>query len=155
MYTSILNGLLIGFLVPLTPWFFFRDLPLPNFFDAEAEADERARREEAAQRAEEDRQAAIHAAAMGLPLDAAAQASRAGTTTSTPEAANIGLTTSNSPVEAAPSGSGLEPSARVSASPLVGGELVPSVVFSNRTQIGVVLGTIINLLFGALRFLSS
>lgn len=38
MYTSILHGLLTGFLFPLIPLFFFRELPLPNFFDAEAEA---------------------------------------------------------------------------------------------------------------------
>ena len=38
MYTSILHGLLTGFLFPLYPWFFFRDQPLPNFFDADAEA---------------------------------------------------------------------------------------------------------------------
>ncbi len=38
LYTSILQGLLTGFLVPLTPWFFFREIPLPNFFDADAEA---------------------------------------------------------------------------------------------------------------------
>ena len=38
MYTSILHGLLTGFLFPLTPWFFFRELPLPNFFDADSEA---------------------------------------------------------------------------------------------------------------------
>lgn len=38
MYTSILHGLLTGFLLPLTPWFFFREPPLPNFFDADAEA---------------------------------------------------------------------------------------------------------------------
>lgn len=40
MYTSILHGLLAGFLFPLIPWLFFREAPLPNFFDAEAEADE-------------------------------------------------------------------------------------------------------------------
>jgi hypothetical protein len=38
MYTSILHGLLTGFLFPLIPIFWFRELPLPNFFDAEAEA---------------------------------------------------------------------------------------------------------------------
>ena len=38
MYSSILYGLLTGFLFPLLPWFFFRELPLPNFFDADAEA---------------------------------------------------------------------------------------------------------------------
>jgi hypothetical protein len=37
MYTSILHGLLTGFLFPLMPMFWFRELPLPNFFDAEAE----------------------------------------------------------------------------------------------------------------------
>lgn len=35
---SILHGLLVGFLFPLMGWFFIRELPLPNFFDAEAEA---------------------------------------------------------------------------------------------------------------------
>lgn len=39
MFTSILHGLLTGFLFPITPWFFFREAPLPNFFDADAEAD--------------------------------------------------------------------------------------------------------------------
>ena len=38
MYTSIFHGLLTGFLFPLMPWFFFRETPLPNFFDADAEA---------------------------------------------------------------------------------------------------------------------
>lgn len=34
---SILHGLLVGFLFPLMGWFFIRE-SLPNFFDAEAEA---------------------------------------------------------------------------------------------------------------------
>lgn len=38
MFTSILHGLLAGFLFPIMPWFFVRDMPLPNFFDADAEA---------------------------------------------------------------------------------------------------------------------
>ena len=38
MFTSILHGLLTGFLFPIIPWFFFREPPLPNFFDADAEA---------------------------------------------------------------------------------------------------------------------
>nr|XP_019045443.1 hypothetical protein I302_05833 [Kwoniella bestiolae CBS 10118]OCF24373.1 hypothetical protein I302_05833 [Kwoniella bestiolae CBS 10118] len=38
LYTSILHGLLTGFLFPILPWFFFREPPLPNFFDADAEA---------------------------------------------------------------------------------------------------------------------
>lgn len=38
MFTSILHGLLTGFLFPIMPWFFFRDMPLPNFFDADAAA---------------------------------------------------------------------------------------------------------------------
>lgn len=33
LYSSILHGILIGFLLPLLPWFFFRELPTPNFFD--------------------------------------------------------------------------------------------------------------------------
>ena len=37
-YTSILNGLLTGFLYPLLPFFFLHEPPLPNFFDADAEA---------------------------------------------------------------------------------------------------------------------
>jgi hypothetical protein len=38
MFSSILHGLLTGFLFPMIPWFFFQDLPLPNFFDAEEPA---------------------------------------------------------------------------------------------------------------------
>ena len=38
MYTSILHGALTGFLYPIMPFFFFREPPLPNFFDADAEA---------------------------------------------------------------------------------------------------------------------
>lgn len=38
MYSSIMNGLLTGFFYPILPVFFFREVPLPNFFDAEAEA---------------------------------------------------------------------------------------------------------------------
>lgn len=37
-YSSILQGLLTGFLYPLLPILFFREMPLPNFFEAEAEA---------------------------------------------------------------------------------------------------------------------
>lgn len=35
---AILHGLLTGFLFPILPLFFFRETPMPNFFDAEAEA---------------------------------------------------------------------------------------------------------------------
>lgn len=38
MFMAILHGLLTGFLFPILPFFFFREMPLPNFFDAEAEA---------------------------------------------------------------------------------------------------------------------
>lgn len=73
MYTSILHGLLTGYLFPLTSLFFFRELPLPNFFDADAEA------------AQSD----------------------------------------ETPV-----------SERVSSSPGLGGEFIPSVVFGKRMQVG-------------------
>jgi len=33
IYTSILTGLLVGFLYPILPWFFFREIPAPNFFE--------------------------------------------------------------------------------------------------------------------------
>lgn len=67
MYTSILHGLLAGFLFSMLPWFFFEDPPLPNFFDAEAEADEAARRESLAAEA---RERAAHAAVVGGPVEA-------------------------------------------------------------------------------------
>jgi hypothetical protein len=35
MFTSILHGLLTGFLFPIQPWLYLRELPLPNFFDDE------------------------------------------------------------------------------------------------------------------------
>lgn len=115
MFASILHGFLIGFLWPLLPWFFFKDQPLPNFFDAEAEADQRARREEAALRAEEERRAAIHATAMGLVPPPAV-----------PDVP---------PVE--DDGETVSVSARVSNSPLVGGEVVSSVAFGKRTQVSL------------------
>lgn len=113
MFASILHGFLIGFLFPLLPWFFFKDQPLPNFFDAEAEADQRARREEAAVRAEEERRAAIHATAMGLAPPPVV-----------PDAP---------PIEGSEETASV--SARVSNSPLVGGEVVSSVAFGKRTQV--------------------
>ncbi|GMK55149.1 hypothetical protein CspeluHIS016_0202050 [Cutaneotrichosporon spelunceum] len=131
MYTAILHGLLTGFLYALMAWFFFRDEPLPNFFDAEAEADKIAARAEAEARAEDERRAAAHAAAMGhsdIPL---------------PSPPHV------------PSPVGESVSTRVSSSPLVGGEPVASVVFSKRMRIGIYLGTLINVVFGALRFLSA
>lgn len=115
MFASILHGFLIGFLWPLLPWFFFKDQPLPNFFDAEAEADQRARREEAALRAEEERRAAFHATAMGLVPPPAVPA--------VPPVEDDGETVSVS--------------ARVSNSPLVGGEVVSSVAFGKRTQVSL------------------
>lgn len=38
MYSDIMYGLLTGFLWPILPILLFRDPPLPNFFDADAEA---------------------------------------------------------------------------------------------------------------------
>lgn len=38
MYSNIMHGLLTGFLWPVIPILLFRDPPLPNFFDADAEA---------------------------------------------------------------------------------------------------------------------
>ena len=38
LYTSTMKGLLAGFLFPMTPMFWFRELPIPNLFDAEYEA---------------------------------------------------------------------------------------------------------------------
>ncbi|BEI89271.1 uncharacterized protein CcaverHIS019_0206330 [Cutaneotrichosporon cavernicola] len=133
MYTAILHGLLAGFLYPLTPWFFFREEPLPNFFDAEAEADQLARRAESAARAEDERRAAAHAAAMR---------------------GHAGSDSLEVPHASSPAPSRESGSMRVSSSPLVGGELVGSVVFSKRMRIGIYLGTMINVVFGALRFLS-
>ncbi|CAK9784614.1 hypothetical protein CC85DRAFT_270087 [Cutaneotrichosporon oleaginosum] len=135
MYTAILHGLLTGFLFPLTPWFFFREEPLPNFFDAEAEADQLARRAEAAARLEDERRAAAHTAAIR---------GHGATGSETLEVPGV--------VSPVPSRESV--SMRVSSSPLVGGELVGSVVFSKRMRIGIYLGTLINVVFGALRFLA-
>lgn len=127
MYTSILHGLLTGFLFSLTPWFFFREEPLPNFFDAEAEADQLARRAEAAARAEDELRAAAHAAAM-RPGHAH---TTSGDTLEVPGA--------SSPTSPSPAPSRESVSTRVSSSPLVGGELVGSVVFSKRMRVGLCL----------------
>ncbi|TXT16003.1 hypothetical protein VHUM_00506 [Vanrija humicola] len=136
MYTSILHGLLIGFLLPLTPWFFFRDPPLPNFFDAEAEATDLRRREEEAQRAEDERRARVHAIAMGLavPRDESARASADTTGNASPRTPSLlEAIAPAQPPSTAPTDT---VSARVSSSPLVGGEVVSSVVFGKRMQVG-------------------
>ncbi|WOO76827.1 DSC E3 ubiquitin ligase complex subunit 3 [Vanrija pseudolonga] len=152
MYTSILHGLLIGFLVPLTPWFFFRDPPLPNFFDAEAEATDLRRREEEAQRAEDERRARVHAVAMGLavPRDDSARPSTDTTGNASPSTPS--LLEAIAPTQQPSTSTTDTVSARVSSSPLVGAEVVSSVVFGKRMQIGVILGTIINVLTGVARF---
>jgi hypothetical protein len=87
---------------------------------------------------------------MGIPLDAAGQASRNGTTiprsrsgAATTDGRNDGATpASPAPDLLAPPAAGSAPgsrttetSSRVSASPLVGAERVPSAVFSSRTQV--------------------
>lgn len=179
MYTSILHGLLIGFLIPLAPWFFFRDGPLPNFFDAEAEAEEVAQRADEAARVEEERVAAAHAAAMMVNApagDGAAGGGGSGSEGGAGDGASAVAAAAASddplapqpPRTSTPSSAVLETlapppptngagtvSSRVSSSPLVGSEALPSVVFGTRMQVGVVLGTAINIVFGALRFLNS
>ncbi|KAL1413144.1 hypothetical protein Q8F55_000893 [Vanrija albida] len=148
MYTSILHGLLIGFLIPLTPWFFFRDPPLPNFFDAEAEATDLRRREEEAQRAEDERRARVHAVAMGL----AVPRDEGDNTPGDASPRSPSLLDAIAPAPAPSTAATDTVSARVSSSPLVGGEVVSSVVFGKRMQIGVILGTIINVMTGVARF---
>ncbi|WVQ73383.1 hypothetical protein IAR50_002954 [Cryptococcus sp. DSM 104548] len=136
LYTAILHGLLFGFLFPLLSWFFLREGPLPNFFDADAEAIAEFRRraewdgtEENGDNAEED----------------GGRTGEAGTSTTA---------TAAEEVVAAQVNEMRQISARVAANFSVGGLSVPTHVFGKRMKMGIVIGTLLNFAFGALRMLN-
>ncbi|KAJ9092928.1 hypothetical protein QFC21_006640 [Naganishia friedmannii] len=120
LYSSILHGLLIGFLYPLIPWFFFRDLPSPNFFDplespdAPAPTQSRHGQQQHANRPEPP---ALHPP----PAD-------------------------DSTVTAATSVFGLRG--------MPGGDWRTGVVFGQRTQMAILIGTVLNVGFAGMRFLA-
>ncbi|WVQ85033.1 hypothetical protein IAT38_007197 [Cryptococcus sp. DSM 104549] len=166
LYTSILQGLLTGFLFPLMAWFFFRELPLPNFFDADAEAE-----------AEFARWAGVPLPGAGTgtgagggsgsgPGSGAGGPSQAGSSQADDPNSNSSNTDPNSNLQpntsttTASTSADTDPdparraSARVAANLAVGGMSVPSQVFGKRMQMGILLGTILNLAFGALRMIN-
>ncbi|KAL7420772.1 hypothetical protein Q5752_004724 [Cryptotrichosporon argae] len=138
MYTSILHGLLVGFLLPLTPWFFFREPPLPNFFDAEADADARA--------VQGARARVLAAGAAGV-----SPAQSQGDTTAPDAGAH-----EQDPAQPPAQSRSFFPGPVASAAGLAAltGDQVASVVFGKRMQMGILLGTLLNFAFGALRLLN-
>ncbi|ODO00212.1 hypothetical protein I350_06838 [Cryptococcus amylolentus CBS 6273] len=136
LYTAILHGLLFGFLFPLLSWFFLREGPLPNFFDADAEAIAEFRRRAESGHAE---------GASNAEEDGSGPTGEAGT---------IAPATAAEEVVAAQVNEMRQISARVAANFSVGGLSVPTHVFGQRMKMGIVIGTLLNFAFGALRMLN-
>ncbi|WVF69009.1 hypothetical protein IAT40_003783 [Kwoniella sp. CBS 6097] len=163
LYTSILYGLLTGFLFPLIPWFFFREAPLPNFFDSDAEAISFAMSQSQSQ-----------------PNSSSAGAGRSTSTsvtavTVTPAAGGSSAATTTSPnpttTPAQPETIGSRMASNFGVSVVVGGggggggdpdslsgnggvDTVSAQVYGKRMQMGILLGTLLNVGFGALRLLN-
>ncbi|WVR06491.1 hypothetical protein IAU60_003522 [Kwoniella sp. DSM 27419] len=159
LYTSILHGLLTGFMFPLIPWFFLRELPLPNFFDAEAEA----ARVEATQSASLSRpatsgdrpveQAAAETTDSDLGTDQPSQPSTLPTQAAPAQEQTRAQPTSASDViSRRVAVFGMGPLAQ--GTPGLGSAPVSSEVYGKRMQMGILLGTLLNLAFGALRLLN-
>ncbi|WRT67947.1 uncharacterized protein IL334_004921 [Kwoniella shivajii] len=152
MYTSILHGLLTGFLFPILPWFFFREPPLPNFFDSEYQAIEFVR----------SRSISISPStyASASTLNANGSGARGSSTSGPNQGVEIDRPTSPIPPSTATTTTNTTPAVStqdrlVRAGGIVGlGEVVASQVFGKRMQMGILLGTILNIAFGALRFLN-
>ncbi|WWD18638.1 hypothetical protein CI109_103091 [Kwoniella shandongensis] len=142
LYTSILHGLLTGFLFPLIPWFFFRELPLPNFFDADAEAAAQAQSHSNTSVATTRRASNGH----GASASASASAGNGGGGGGIPDSAVIGDTEEMVTARRI--------AARWNLGAGVGGEPVQSQVFGKRMQMGILLGTILNIAFGVLRLMN-
>ncbi|KAJ9117617.1 hypothetical protein QFC22_004467 [Naganishia vaughanmartiniae] len=119
LYSSILHGLLIGFLYPLIPWFFFRDLPSPNFFDPLEPPD--------APAPPQHRHAGNH---INVPEPAAPHPPSADDSTATAATSVFGLRG------------------------LPGGDWRTGVVFGQRTQMAILIGTVLNVGFAGMRFLA-
>ncbi|OCF35126.1 hypothetical protein I316_03167 [Kwoniella heveanensis BCC8398] len=170
LYTSILYGLLTGFLFPLIPWFFFRETPLPNFFDSDAEAIafaiSRSESHSEAGAASAERRATFFSS--GNPASAAADG---GTLISAGASSVTALsTTTPTPQTAQPSGTiGVRMASNFGVSVVVGGgdgdnagivngnggvDTVTAQVYGKRMQMGILLGTLLNVGFGALRLLN-
>ncbi|WWC70910.1 uncharacterized protein I206_104862 [Kwoniella pini CBS 10737] len=148
LYTSILHGLLTGFLFPIIPWFFFREPPLPNFFDSEAEALIISRRTTNTSGEGSDANANLNESTRNEM--STTPTSPPSTTTTTNTNTNINTNTnSNSNLNSAQ-----ERFIRAGGIGIGLGEIVASQVFGKRMQMGILLGTILNIAFGALRFLN-
>ncbi|WVO18085.1 hypothetical protein L204_105786 [Cryptococcus depauperatus] len=145
LYTSILHGLLVGFLFPLMAWLFFRELPLPNFFDADAEA-----REHFARMAEKRTTRTTGAAgANEREQENEAQVGNgSGSTHATEIQRQVQIQ-----VQLLENLSN-QVNSRMATNFAMSGLTVPTQVFGKRMQMGIFLGTIINFAFGALRMLN-
>ncbi|WVQ96524.1 hypothetical protein IAU59_003629 [Kwoniella sp. CBS 9459] len=167
LYTSILYGLLTGFLFPLIPWFFFREAPLPNFFDSDAEAIAFAVSQLGSQS-----QVSPSLGGQGTsvsdptPTTGASAGGTAGTSTSV----TTTTTTTTTPAPTRPETIGSRMASNFGVSVVVGGggdadhvgimngnggvDTVTAQVYGKRMQMGILLGTLLNVGFGALRLLN-
>ncbi|WVO24957.1 uncharacterized protein IAS62_006339 [Cryptococcus decagattii] len=182
VYMSILHGLLVGFLFPLMGWFFIRELPLPNFFDAEAEAQvELAGSGYGGGNANISggdvggdgdggggRQGGLRARAEGSGLIDRGNSTRGANLRQgeqnrdhdqREDRLNMRAQTASAPnvnVNANANANdelGRQVSARVAANFAVGGMTVPTMIFGKRMQMGMLFGTLLNLAFGEISML--
>ncbi|KAI5449526.1 hypothetical protein NCC49_004590 [Naganishia albida] len=120
LYSSIFHGILIGFLFPLLPWFFFREIPSPNFFEPLEGPD--------------------------APLNSTDRSDNRhpdGHNSTAPASANH-----ESPAVAS------DVSNMFGLRGLPGGDWRTGVVFGQRTQMAILIGTVLNIGFAGLRFLA-
>ncbi|WWC88557.1 uncharacterized protein L201_003468 [Kwoniella dendrophila CBS 6074] len=147
LYSSILHGLLTGFLFPIIPWFFFKEPPLPNFFDADAEAIA----------------ISLRSNSNGIASSVTNNNNNGETAASSSSSSlfpNPGLTptdsttNNNTTTTTTPAISAQDRFMRAGGIGIGSGEIIASQVFGKRMQMGILLGTILNIAFGALRFLN-
>ncbi|OXG76761.1 hypothetical protein C345_06621 [Cryptococcus neoformans A2-102-5] len=171
VYMSILHGLLVGFLFPLMGWFFIRE-SLPNFFDAEAEAQAELAGSGYAGTGSGGAQGEIgRDGPVGGGNSTGGASLRQGEQNRGQDrrddqsngrlqtASNSNLNPNIDPninVNANANANdelGRQVSARVAANFAVGGMTVPTLIFGKRMQMGMLFGTLLNLAFGAISML--
>ncbi|KAE8542165.1 hypothetical protein D1P53_001648 [Cryptococcus gattii VGV] len=180
VYMSILHGLLVGFLFPLMGWFFIRELPLSNFFDAEAEAQVElvgsgygggnanisggdvggdggfGRQGDLRVRAEGSGSIGRGNSTRGANLRQGEQNrdqdQREDRLNMRAQTASASNANANANANANDE-LGRQVSARVAANFAVGGMTVPTLIFGKRMQMGMLFGTLLNLAFGAISML--
>ncbi|WWC62769.1 uncharacterized protein I303_105366 [Kwoniella dejecticola CBS 10117] len=172
LYTSILHGLLTGFLFPIIPWFFFREPPLPNFFDSDAEAlaistslsqSQSQSQSQGSSSIPPSTTTHLNHSNADANLNPSDERADISDTPSSPQqhvsanndtSTNTSTTVNANTNSAFVSVSAQERFIRAGGIGIGLGEIVASQVFGKRMQMGILLGTILNIAFGALRFLN-